>query len=112
VIGYRAVMAPATFKVDRRKTERSDVDEVAFISAAGSSTRCRVVNISSDGVAIDVPDSRYIPYRFQLMTERDRLVRNCRVVWIIENRIGVEFESLSEEVAQPDRQLLQYRSCC
>ena len=71
---------------------RSDVDEVGFISVSGSSTRCRVVNLSEGGAALDVPNASAIPARFQLMTGRDRLVRTCRIVWIKKNRLGVEFE--------------------
>jgi hypothetical protein len=96
---------------DRRKSQRAEVDEVAFISVAGSSTRCQIVNISNDGAALDVPEAVYIPARFRLMTERDRVVRNCRIAWISENRIGVEFEAPFEDVvpmAHRDRQFLQY----
>lgn len=101
----------AKLEFDRRKSERAEVDEVAFISVAGSSTRCQIVNISSDGAAVDVPDAAYIPNRFRLMTERDRVVRNCKIAWIRENRIGVEFEPSSEDavpMAHRDRQFLQY----
>jgi Ca2+-binding RTX toxin-like protein len=96
---------------ERRKSTRAEVDEVAFISVAGSSTRCRIVNVSGDGAAVDVPDAAYIPNRFRLMTERDRLVRNCRIAWIKENRIGVEFERAPEEqppITHRERQFLQY----
>ena len=79
----------AKLEFDRRKSERAETNEVAFISVAGSSTRCQIVNVSSDGAAVDVPDAAYIPSRFRLMTERDRVVRNCRIAWISENRIGV-----------------------
>jgi len=27
-----------------------------------------------------------------LMTEKDRVTRNCRMIWIKQNRIGVAFE--------------------
>ena len=77
---------------ERRSSTRSDVDDVGFISVSGSSTRCRVVSLSEGGAALDVPSASAIPDRFQLMTERDRLVRTCRVVWIKQNRLGVEFE--------------------
>ena len=77
---------------ERRSSIRSDVDEVGFISVSGSSTRCRVVNLSKGGAALDVPNATAIPARFKLMTERDRLVRTCRVVWIRQNRVGVEFD--------------------
>lgn len=77
---------------DRRRAPREDVDEPAYISSGGSSTRCRVVNISTEGAAIEVPDPVFIPARFQLMTEHDRVVRACRIVWTRQNRIGVIFE--------------------
>jgi hypothetical protein len=97
--------------LNRRKSKRTEVDEIAFIYLSGSSTRCRVVNVSSDGAAIDVPDVRYIPDRFGLMIQSDRLIRTCRVAWIRENRIGVEFEPSLEEagpVTHRDRQFLQH----
>lgn len=80
---------------ERRKQLRAEVDEIAYVSSGGASTRCRVQNISTEGAAIDVPNAAFIPQRFQLMTEKDRLVRKCRVVWIQQNRIGVAFETES-----------------
>ena len=77
---------------ERRRGPRADVDEPAYISSHGSSTRCRVVNISAEGAAIEVPDPLFVPTRFQLMTEKDRVVRDCRIVWTKQNRIGVIFE--------------------
>ncbi|WP_312011890.1 PilZ domain-containing protein [Bradyrhizobium sp. AUGA SZCCT0182] len=40
---------------ERRKSLRTDVDEMAYISASGSSTRCQIANMSEDGAALDVP---------------------------------------------------------
>ena len=77
---------------ERRRGPRADVDEPGYISSHGSSTRCRVVNISAEGAAIDVPDPVFVPACFQLMTEKDRVVRDCRIVWTKQNRIGVVFE--------------------
>jgi PilZ domain len=82
----------ATAMEERRRGPRADVDEPAYISSGGSSTRCRVMNISAEGAAIDVPDAIFVPARFQLMTEKDRVVRDCRIVWTKQNRIGVIFE--------------------
>src|SRR4051794_2919901 len=96
---------------ERRKSLRTEVDEMAYISASGSSTRCRVANISDDGAALDVPDAAYIPNSFHLMTERDRIIRSCRIVWIKQNRIGVEFERSLEEqspITHRERQFLEY----
>jgi hypothetical protein len=69
--------------------------EAAYVSSDGASTGCRVLNFSAEGAAIDVPNAAYIPQRFRLMTEKDRLIRKCRIVWIQQNRIGVAFETES-----------------
>jgi len=77
---------------EKRQHLRTEVDEPAYISAGGSSTSCRVLNISAEGAAIEVPSASYVPDRFQLMIKRDRVIRNCRIVWISANSIGVAFE--------------------
>jgi PilZ domain len=84
------------FGDERRRLLRVEIDEAAYVSSGGASTRCRVLNISAEGAAIDVPNAAYIPQCFHLMTEKDRLIRKCRVVWIQQNRIGVAFETESE----------------
>jgi hypothetical protein len=94
---------------ERRRSLRTDVDEIVYISASGSSTRCRIANMSDDGAALDVPDASFIPNCFQLMTERDRIVRTCRIVWIKQNRIGIEFETEEQSpITHRERQFLQY----
>jgi hypothetical protein len=77
---------------ERRKHPRAEVDEPAYICGDGSSTRCRVLNLSAEGAAMDVPNPAFLPARFNLMTEKDRVVRKCRVVWFSQNRVGVAFE--------------------
>ena len=67
----------------------------------GSSTRCIITNISVEGAAIEVPDTSHIPIRFQLMTETDRIVRNCCVVWIKRNTLGIQFENTNPATLQP-----------
>jgi PilZ domain len=89
---WRVVLLMAEPIVERRKKPRTEVGEVAFISSGGASTRCLIDNISETGAAISVPNASYIPNRFQLMMEKDRVVRTCRLVWIMQNKIGVIFE--------------------
>lgn len=79
---------------ERRRREREPVDEIAYIFGDGSSTKCRVINVSEDGAAMEVPDARFIRSRFKLMIEKDRLVRDCRLVWSSGSRIGVAFASV------------------
>lgn len=78
---------------ERRRVDREQVDDVAYILGDESSTRCRVINVSEDGAAIELPDARFIRSPFKLMIEKDRLVRDCRLVWSSGNRMGVAFTS-------------------
>jgi hypothetical protein len=82
---------------DRRKHPRVESDEPAYISTSGLSIRCRLLNVSSEGAALEVPDPTFVPSDFQLMTERDRVVRRCRVIWIKKNRVGVAFDQPGAE---------------
>ena len=77
---------------ERRKHPRTETDEPAYVSGDGSSTKCRVLNLSAEGAALDVPNPSFLPARFNLMTEKDRVVRKCRIVWFSQNRVGVAFE--------------------
>jgi hypothetical protein len=78
---------------ERRRHYREARQEIAYITGDGSSIRCTIVNISPMGAAIEVPDAAYIRPRFKLKTENDGVVRDCRIVWIQKNRIGIEFMS-------------------
>ncbi|MBR0810920.1 MULTISPECIES: PilZ domain-containing protein [Bradyrhizobium] len=78
--------------IERRTFDRVDVDEVAYISGDGASLRCRVVNMSEQGAAIELPSERYVNFTFKLMLEKDRIIRSCRLVWSSANLIGVVFE--------------------
>ena len=49
------------FGDERRRHPRVEIDEAAYVSSGGASTRCRVLNISAEGAAIDVPNAAYIP---------------------------------------------------
>jgi hypothetical protein len=77
---------------ERRKHPRVEVDEAAYIHGDGSSARCTVLNVSAEGCALAVPNPSFIATRFNLMIEKDRVVRYCRVVWTSQSNIGVAFE--------------------
>jgi hypothetical protein len=48
---------------EKRKHQRTDINEPAYISAAGSVMRCVVRNISQEGAAIDVDNPAFVPAR-------------------------------------------------
>ncbi len=77
---------------ERRKYPRVEIDEPAYISMGGFSMRCRLLNVSTEGAALEVPNPDSVPLSFQLMTEKDRVIRGCRVIWTKQNRIGVAFD--------------------
>ena len=78
---------------ERRKSQRENISQTAYVSHMGFSTRCTIVNISQEGAAIEVSDATSIPKTFKLMTANDRVVRNCQIVWIKRNTLGLEFDN-------------------
>jgi hypothetical protein len=76
---------------EKRKHPRTEIDEPAYVSSGGSVMRCSVRNISADGAAIDVENPAFVPSRFRLVMANDSSVRECRVAWIQQNRIGLTF---------------------
>jgi len=76
---------------EKRKYQRSEIDEPAYVTAAGSVMSCTVRNISPEGAAIDVENPAFVPEQFRLVMARDSSIRECKVIWIQQKRIGVAF---------------------
>jgi len=76
---------------ERRKYQRTEIDEPAYVSSAGSVMSCTVRNISSEGAAIDVENPAFVPPHFRLVMAKDSSIRECKVIWIQHKRIGVAF---------------------
>jgi hypothetical protein len=79
--------------MERRRHPRTELNEPAYVSSGGSVMGCVVRNVSTEGAAIDVDNAAFVPARFHLVMASDRSVRDCQVVWIQDNRIGVTFLS-------------------
>ena len=77
--------------VERRKHQRTEINEPAYISSAGSVMSCMVRNISHEGAANDVENPAFVPAHFRLVMANDSSVRDCRIIWIQQKRIGVAF---------------------
>jgi hypothetical protein len=83
---------------EKRKHPRTEIDEPAYVSSGGSVMRCVVRNISPEGAAIDVENPAFVPQRFRLVMAKDSsIVRECRVAWIKQNRIGLTFLDVAPE---------------
>jgi hypothetical protein len=76
---------------EKRKHQRTEINEPAYVSAGGSVMRCVVKNISSEGAAIDVDNPVFVPGQFRLVIASDSSTHHCQVIWIREKRIGVAF---------------------
>jgi hypothetical protein len=79
--------------MERRKHSRTDMNEPAYVSSGGSVMGCVVRNMSAEGAAIEVDNPAFVPSRFRLVMASDRSVRDCEVMWIQDNRIGIAFRS-------------------
>ena len=76
---------------EKRRHQRTEINEPAYVSAGGSVMRCVVKNISQEGAAIDVENPAFVPAQFRLVMASDSSTRDCTVIWIQEKRIGVSF---------------------
>jgi PilZ domain len=76
---------------EKRNHPRTEINQAGYVSAGGSVMSCMVLNISAEGAAIDVPNPAFVPARFRLVMAHDSSVRECRIAWIQQNRIGVSF---------------------
>ena len=76
---------------EKRKHPRTEINEPAFVSSGGSVMRCMIRNISAEGAAIDVDNPAFVPSSFRLVMANDSSVRECRIAWIQQKRIGVTF---------------------
>jgi hypothetical protein len=85
--------------MERRRHPRTELNEPAYVSSGGSVMGCIVRNMSADGAAIDVDNAAFVPSRFRLVMAADHSVRDCEVVWIQDNRIGVAFRPSSAVAA-------------
>ena len=76
---------------ERRKHIRTEINELAYVSAGGSVMTCMVRNISAEGAAIEVENPAYVPSSFRLVIAKNSAVHECVVAWIRQNRIGLTF---------------------
>jgi hypothetical protein len=86
---------------EKRKHPRTEINQPAYVSSGGSVMSCVVRNISLEGAAIDVENPAFVPADFRLVMAHDSSVRECRVAWIQQKRIGVTFVAMPQEPHHP-----------
>jgi PilZ domain len=90
---------------ERRKHPRTEINQPAYVSSAGSVMSCVVCNISAEGAAIEVENPAFVPAQFRLVMVSDKSVHECRVAWIQRNRIGVTFAAAPQQPQRQDKKL-------
>ena len=88
---------------EKRKHPRTEINEPAYVSVGGSVMSCMVRNISLEGAAIDVENPAFVPPQFRLVMAKGSSVRECRIAWIKQNRIGVTFVGTPEGRPNDDK---------
>ena len=88
---------------EKRKYQRTEINEAAYVSSGGAVMSCTVRNISPEGAAIDVENPAFVPQRFRLVMARDSTVHECSIIWIQGSRIGLTFAAVPQEQQQRDR---------
>jgi hypothetical protein len=81
---------------EKRKYQRTEINEPAYVSSRGSVIGCMVRNISPEGAAIDVENPAFVPASFHLVMAKDSSIRECRIAWIQQKRIGVTFTTAQD----------------
>jgi len=76
---------------EKRRFQRTEIDEPAWVSSQGSVMSCTIRNISPEGAAIDVENPAFVPAQFRLVMAKDSSIRECKVIWIRQKRIGLAF---------------------
>lgn len=88
---------------EKRKHQRTEINEPAYVSSGGSVMSCVVRNISPEGAAIDIENPVFVPQRFRLVIARDSSVRDCEIIWIQQKRIGVAFVAMPQNPSEPGK---------
>jgi len=86
---------------EKRKYQRTEINEPAYVSSGGSVMSCIVRNISPEGAAIDVENPSFVPAQFRLVMAHDSSTRECKVIWIQQKRVGVAFTAAPQDASKP-----------
>src|SRR6516164_10103726 len=97
----------------RSKTRLRTLKSGLIVSDGGRAISCVVRNFSLSGACLEVSSVMRIPNAFTLRFEHDHVRRKCRVAWMKDNRIGVEFASLGPMMLDkpPDLFRLKAEAC-
>ena len=77
---------------ENRKNVRLRTLKAGVIAFEKGSISCIVRNVSVSGACLEVASPLGIPDTFTLLIESDHVKRHCRVAWMKDRRIGIQFD--------------------
>jgi hypothetical protein len=85
--------------VERRELPRTRVrrNVLIFKPDAGSAINGTVHNLTAKGAGLSVPEVPVATPAFEMSFDSGRTIRVCRVIWQIEDEIGVVFGRINRE---------------
>jgi hypothetical protein len=84
---------------ERRQFERRKLDKSRSLAAKTfifdpstyGLTRCTMLNISISGALMEMGEAKRLPQKFKLLMALEEYPLDCKLVWRLGNRAGVEF---------------------
>jgi hypothetical protein len=76
---------------NQRSQRRVKVFKGAVIAFAGTTVPCMVRNLTESGAMLELKSRAGIPDHFELRIQAESFVRQCRVIWVTEAKLGVSF---------------------
>jgi hypothetical protein len=84
---------------ERRQFERRKLDKSRSLAAKTfifdpstyGLTRCTMLNISISGASMETENAKPLPQKFKLLMALEEYSLDCKLVWRLDNKVGVEF---------------------
>lgn len=99
-LGLETKGSTVTVPVERRRETRRPVElsSVCEFDHGQQKMECKVIDLSNSGAQLSVEQAAKLPEYFTLYILPLNMVLDCRVMWRKENKMGVYFLSLAENV--------------
>jgi hypothetical protein len=89
---------------ERRESERAAVLTPAIIVLSPEKKiMCQALDMSAGGARLKLPTQPILPETFEVAVPAYHLRTRARLVWRLENAIGIQFVQAAESVEEPQR---------
>ncbi len=78
--------------MERRQSSRLPANSRGVLSFGNSQIPCTIIDISAGGAGLTIEGGLELPAEFSLLIDGEAQVRQCRLAWSDNGRLGVSFE--------------------